>query len=147
MKVDVYLDVKRTAFYDALKQALLEDVREVHPNVKEEEIQSGYKYKKMLSGKMKQESKCTIKIVELKENERYKATVKSDRGVTTMCYDLEDEEDGTRVIYEEEFISDKGINQANHKLVMFFYSRSSKKKMEKRLRQIETYIKYHSQAE
>ncbi|MFV0380051.1 MAG: DUF3284 domain-containing protein [Anaerorhabdus sp.] len=140
MKVVEILEVSVEELYKVILESLVNEIKEVHPRIKEDKIVEGYKYKKKMVGKLKQSSECSVKIKKLVENKEYLVHIDSDRGLTTVNYILEEVEHGVRVIYEEDFISKEKINNLNHKLMMFFYKRSSAKKMRKKLFDIEKYI-------
>lgn len=146
MVVELTLEVSVSKVYEVLVDSLLQEVKTIHPNIKKADIKTGFTYKKTMTGMMKQQASTTVKIDELMENQSYKASIQSERGISTISYQLTGDENSCHVSYDEDFSSDKMLTNLNYKLVSTFYKKKSRKKVVRMLRQIESYIQQNKEA-
>lgn len=141
MVVELTLEASVNRVYEVLAESLYQEIKLIHPKIKRADVKTGFTYKKVMTGKMKQEATTLVKIEELTLNQVYHASFKSDRGMTSIVYRLNGDDKECHVSYEETFTSDKMLTTLNYKLVSSFYKKSSRKKVIRLLRQIEAYIK------
>jgi hypothetical protein len=126
-------------YWSTLMRGLRNDIDASNPNhIKFEDIGEGYSYKKKMGNRLGQEGDVKVTITSLKENAEYAAEFHSVQGTNSLSYKLEPIDEGQfKVIYEEDFSSEKRFNDWNFKLMSFLYGRGSKKRANQILDRIE----------
>lgn len=140
MVVEITLDVTREEFFNCMLDSLLADVQQTKPKKKMEDLRQGFEYEKTIVGKMNQKALCKVTIEKLIPNEAYVASFVSERGITTIAYELVDNQGQTDVRYEETFSSEKGLSKMNYNLVSKLFQKSSRKRKIRMFRQMEAFI-------
>lgn len=144
MKVQVKLNVSAEEFFASITRSVLYDAEQARgKKVPAKKLKAGFTYQKMLNAKIGGAQHVTTKITEYEPPVRYAATIVSSKGENTVRYEL-DPVPGERAVnltYEEGYAGDKTLNDLNGKLVGFFYGPFAKRKIKRRLRDMETYIK------
>ncbi|MGL5541514.1 MAG: DUF3284 domain-containing protein [Erysipelotrichaceae bacterium] len=140
MVIETTLNVPVHAFYALLVQSLYEDIKHHAPEVTPQQLCAGFTYDKKLEGMMRQQSLTKATIVSLVENKEYIGSFESQKGVTTLAYQMDGNDNQTFLRYEETFVGHKGLTNANYKLVSNFYKRRTKKRMLQLFHNMEAYL-------
>lgn len=144
MKVQVKLNVSADEFFASITRSVLYDAEQARgKKVPAKKLKAGFTYQKMLNAKIGGAQHVTTKITEYEPPFRYAASVVSSKGENTVRYELDpvEGERAVNITYEEGYAGDKTLNDLNGKLVGFFYGPFAKRKIKRRLRDMETYIK------
>lgn len=144
MKVQVKLNVSAEEFFAAITRSVLYDAEQARgKKVPAKKLKAGFTYQKVLNAKIGGAQHVTTKITEYEPPSRYAASVISSKGENTVRYVLDPVpgELAVNITYEEGYAGDKTLNDLNGKLVGFFYGPFAKRKIKRRLRDMETYIK------
>lgn len=143
MKVQVKLNVSAEEFFAAITRSVLYDAEQARgKKVPVKKLKAGFTYQKMLSAKVGGAQHVTTKITEYEPPVRYAASVVSSKGENTVRYELDPVagERAVNITYEEGYAGDKTLNDLNGKLMGFFYGPFAKRKIKRRLRDMEAYI-------
>lgn len=146
MKVQVKMDVRAEDLFDSIATSVLFDAEQARgKKVPAKKLKAGFSYQKTLSSKLGGTQHVTTKITEFEPPHRYAASIISSQGVNTVRYEIEpvDGRDAVEVAYEETYAGEKALNDLNGKLMGILYSPFAKRKIKKRLREMEVYIKQH----
>lgn len=144
MKVQVKLNVTAEEFFAAITRSVLFDAEQARgKKIPLKKLKAGFTYQKMLNAKIGGAQHVTTKITEFEAPVRYAASIVSSKGENTVRYVLEPVEgqNAVNVTYEEGYAGDKALNDLNGKFVGFFYGPFAKRKIKRRLHDMETYIK------
>ncbi|MDD8048402.1 MAG: DUF3284 domain-containing protein [Thomasclavelia sp.] len=134
MIVEREFDGSKEDVFKVITKAIIEDVKIcTDKDLKEKDIKVGFSYSKYLGGKKGSKAKATIK--KYTKPTDYELKVKSDNGTTTISYKLLNQDNATKLIYEETFKTKDG-KEVNS----FFHNRSIKKRMNKYFDDIEAFI-------
>lgn len=148
LKLKVKLSISDEAFYEVMLNSVKEDIfihtgQTVKPHV-------GFEYKRklprMISGN---EINTTYSIVELEENKKYRFNVITPLETTVIGYEITRlEENKIQVDYFEDTESTQARVVFSNKFFRFVLSLLfGKRRMKKKLRQIEAYVKQKQLAE
>lgn len=140
MVIETTLDVSVEAFYALLVQSLYEDIKHHAPEVSLQELQTGFTYQKSLEGMMRQQALTKATIVSLVENKEYIGSFESQKGITTLAYHLDGNDNQTFLRYEETFEGFKGLTNLNYNFVSNFYKKRTKKRMLQLFKNMEAYL-------
>lgn len=140
MKTSTKLNVDAAKFYNFLISNLKEDIKA--SNGQSVEPHPGYEYKKNLNRMVTKSSVRTRCLVsDLVENKAYELKIISNVETTVIRYEIENLVDSINVTYTEETTSDSNRITLSYKIFRFAHSALiGKRKMGKKLRQIETYL-------
>ena len=128
MKVEKLVEVPASKIYDLMVASLISDYEEAtKEKLKKSEVKEALTYVKHF-GKDKTQS-VRVRVNELVENETYKVSISSNRGLQEISYQLKDEEEGTRVLFEEEYLPSNRFYRWNYQLLFPFFKRSLEKRM------------------
>lgn len=144
MKVQVKLNVSTEDFFAGIVRSVLYDAEQARgKKVPAKKLKVGFTYQKTLNAKIGGAQHVTTKITEFEAPYRYAASVVSSQGENTVRYELEPVagEDAVKVTYEEGYAGDKTLNDLNGKLMGFLYGPFAKRKIKRRLHDMEAYIK------
>lgn len=144
MKVQVKMGVPAEGLFDSLVSSVLYDVEQARgKKVPAKKLKAGFSYQKTLGSKLGGTQHVTTKITEFEPPYRYAASIVSSQGVNTVRYEIEPTSDAAsiNVCYEETYTGDKTLNDLNGKLMGALYSPFAKRKIKRRLRDMEAYIK------
>lgn len=150
MKVQVKLNVSAEEFFASITRSVLYDAEQARgKKVPAKKLKAGFTYQKMLNAKIGGAQHVMTKITEYEPPFRYAASVASSKGENTVRYELDpvEGERAVNITYEEGYAGDKTLNDLNGKLVGFFYGPFAKRKIKRRLHDMETYIKQNPGAE
>ena len=106
---------------------------------KEKEPKKGMTFTKKIPTATKNYVEVTFEIKEIIENKKYTSLVKSPRGNILSSYLIIPRDGGIEVEYEEIFEKD-GNHYYNNKLVSTIISPFNKRKINKKLKMIESFI-------
>ena len=137
MKVKKILKVSDQEFYQVLIDSLKEDLLQY--SKKEKEPKKGMTFTKKIPTATKNYVEVTFEIKEIIENKKYTSLVKSPRGNILSSYLIIPRDGGIEVEYEEIFEKD-GNHYYNNKLVSTIISPFNKRKINKKLKMIESFI-------
>lgn len=146
MKIQRTINTSVEKFDEFIYQMIIADIKQTtkkkfNPSMKLE----GYKYSKQMESKTGKSGKVNVK-VEILRSGQYKVSFTSKEGVNYIHYQYEDNGNNTsRLKYEETFEGKDKTKGLNHSLMMFFYKRSSKKRANIILDQIESILYQDSQ--
>ncbi|MDO4437112.1 MAG: DUF3284 domain-containing protein [Coriobacteriaceae bacterium] len=144
MKVQVKLNVSAEDFFAAITRSVLYDAEQARgKKIPVKKLKAGFTYQKSLNAKIGGAQHVTTKITEFEPPRLYAASIISSKGENTVRYELEPVagERAFTLTYEEGYAGDKTLNDLNGKLVGFFYGPSAKRKIKRRFRDMEAYIK------
>lgn len=144
MKVQVKMGISADDLFDSIVTSVLYDVEQARgKKVPAKKLKAGFTYQKTLNAKLGGAQHVTTKITEFEPPRLYAASITSSRGVNTVRYEIEpiEGQDAISVVYEEGYEGDKTLNDLNGKLMGTLYSPFAKRKIKKRLRGMEAYIK------
>lgn len=146
MKVSERLDVTAEAFFASVVNSVRYDIEQATGDkVAAADIVAGYSYKKSLRAKAGGSRAVTATIVELEAPRVYEASFTSGEGVNTVRYEVTPAEGGSSidVVYEEGFTGNKAMSDLNGKIMGSLYSWTAKRRIKKRLHQMEAYLQSH----
>lgn len=144
MKVQVKMGVSAGGLFDSIVSSVLYDAEQARgKKVPAKKLKVGFSYQKTLGSKLGGTQHVTTKITEFEPPYRYAASIVSSQGVNTVRYEIDPTDDGRaiKVCYEETYAGDKALNDLNGKLMGALYSPFAKRKIKRRLRDMEAYIK------
>lgn len=144
MKVKVKLGVRAEDFFDSIVTSVLYDAEQARgKKVPEKKLKAGFTYQKTLNAKIGGAQHVTTKITDFEPPRLYAASITSSRGVNTVRYEIEPVDDGRTIelVYEEGYTGEKTLNDLNGKLMGTLYGPFAKRKIKKRLQDMERYIK------
>lgn len=142
MQIERELGVSAEEFFKQIRYSVEQDIYAVtHKAVNVQQLNSGFTYEKIINNKVGKSNKVTVKIIEMREPISYKAEFISRHGVNTISYQIIVlGPKKVKVHYEESFRSDSMVKGINAKIMQWFYSFNSKKRINKLLSNIENYI-------
>lgn len=131
MEVSREMKGSREKCFSILSESLLADIKaSTNEEVKIEDIKVGYTYYRQMKSRMGNEGKVRIEISKLDIPSSYEAIFTSSQGVNTLSYLLEEiDQDNFKLTYNEDFISEKGANNLNFKIMSKLFNRSSSKRV------------------
>ena len=144
MKVTVKMGIRAEDLFDSIVTSVLYDAEQCRgKKVPAKKLKAGFSYKKTINAKIGGAQRVTTKITEFDPPSVYAASITSSRGVNTVRYQLEPIDEGAsiNVTYEEGYAGDKALNDLNGKLMGTLYAPIARRKIKKRLRSMEAYIK------
>lgn len=144
MRVQVKMGIRAEDLFDNIVTSVQYDAEQARgKKVPVKKIKAGFTYQKTLNAKLGDAQHVTTKITEFEPPRLYAASITSSRGVNTVRYEIEPIEGAgsIRVTYEEGYNGDKTLNDLNGKLMGFLYGPFAKRKIKRRLRDMEAYIK------
>lgn len=140
MQTSINLSVDAETFYKFLISNLKEDIRA--SNGQHVEPQVGYEYAKKLNRMVTKSgvrTKCLVS--DLVENKTYELKIISNVETTIIRYEIEKLKNSIKVTYIEETVSDSTRITLSYKIFRFAHSAFiGKRKIGKKLRQIESYL-------
>lgn len=140
MEIQKTLKVTPSEFFKVLSTSVAADISSAKgESVNVKDVKSGTAYKKTLKNKMGSKSEVKVKIQEF-NNQTYKASFQSTRGINTLCYQIAQEGENTLITYSEEFEASGAISKVNHKMMTKLYDKKSTKKVNILLDSMESYI-------
>ncbi|OCN03839.1 hypothetical protein A4S06_04540 [Erysipelotrichaceae bacterium MTC7] len=144
MEITKLLRGKKETCYHIFIESVLADINANSEDGKvytETDLHPGFTYYKKLQTKMGKAGRVKVELAQLVPNEVYVAKFYSAQGVNTVSYHLEDEDDDLfGITYSEDFVSDKTSKNLNFSLMSKLYARSSKKKMNLMLNQLQALV-------
>lgn len=142
MQVERELQVSAEEFFNQVLYSVQQDIyTATRKSVDVNAIPAGFTYEKGINNKFGKASKTKIKIVELRVPFVYKAEFTSQYGVNFVAYRVtEIEPKRIKVTYEEGFKGATLGKNVNAKFMQIFYTMNSKKRVNRLLSSIETYI-------
>lgn len=149
MKVSERLQVSADAFFSSVVTSVLYDIEQATgEKLTAGDLKEGYTYHKSLQAKVGGARKVTTTITAFDAPRLYEASFTSGQGVNTVRYEIApvEGENAIDVSYEEGFTGNKASTDLNGKLMGSLYSWSAKKRIKKRLHQMETYLQSHPDA-
>lgn len=143
MEVNQKLKVGATEFFDALAASIAYDVSQaVGKKVSPSQLYPGYRYKKKMKNKVRQEGDVDVVIKQFQSPTAYEARFQSAQGTNFITYRIEDNKDGSITVhYAEGFEGGSASKSLNYKLISWIYLRGAKKRITRMLTAMETYIK------
>lgn len=140
MEAERIINGAREKLFSILTNSLLADIQQAgNEDVSVEDIKEGYSYRKQLTTKLGKEGTIKVIVTKFEAPHVYEATFESAQGFNVLSYTLEEvDDDHFKLIYKEDFMSEKTSRNMNYGLMSKLYKRSSKKKINLVLDQIET---------
>ncbi len=135
MKVEMRLQVSAESFWKIIKDSLRQDAGE------DVELYEGMTFEKKLPTTLSGMRTAHVVVTEYKENQCYAADFATQRSTVHSAYRIVEQEDGILVSYEEDETFASKMDQWNAKIMQIFYKKSRTKKLIKKLKNIERYIK------
>lgn len=142
MEVSREMKGSRDKCFSILVESLLADIKDsTNEEVKIEDVKVGYTYYRQMKSRMGNEGKVKVEISKLDVPSNYEAVFTSSQGVNTLSYLLEDiDQDKFRLTYNEDFVSEKGANNLNFKIMSKLFSRSSSKRIKLTLDKLQSML-------
>lgn len=129
-------------FFDKVEESIVNDVKEATGNsIDVSEIKSGFTYSKRLRSQLGKEGSIKVVIDEYVRPLKYRASFISAQGENILSYETKEiDENHFEIKYVEEFKGASPSKRLNYKLIYFLYKRSSIKKANMLLNNIESMI-------
>lgn len=142
MQVKKKMTATPEEMYELLMTSLKHDIEQsIGQEIKLEEIKTGYSYSKKLMNKLGRQANATANLTNIEKNRAYEAAFVSARGTNTISYTIDKVDDTTiEVTYEEGYEPATAAQGVNHKVMSWFYKRSTNKKATRLLGMMDAYL-------
>lgn len=130
MEVEVKINATAKEVFDELSKTILEDIKNsTGKSVQIKDVVENYSYKKRLTAFGGNSVGVVVNINKLTYPTHYSASIKSEKDINTIEYNLIDCEDGVTINYKESFTSSSIFRKINNVVMSFLFKRGNKKKM------------------
>lgn len=142
MHVEKVLKVGAEEFFEQISHSVEQDIyATTNKKVKVDQLKEGFTYEKNLNNKVGRSNRVTVEIVEIHSPSSYIAKFTSRDGTNTISYRIEElGPQQIKVYYQEDFKGATKAKNLNAKIMQLLYNFNSKKRTNKLLCNIETYI-------
>ncbi len=124
-------------FYETLLISLDHEINQ--GNKKKVKVHEGYKFNKNLLSKSGRKYSAKMEVLTLDENKLYKIKIQDYNKETIISYKFYTDDNGDYLLYEEAFSTEEGRIDFNQKVVSFLIGPLTKRKIKKRINQINDY--------
>lgn len=128
--------------FKLIMDGLISDIKHETGEVMElESIEEGFTYLKKLKNKFGHEGSVKVTIAKMDIPNYYEAHFDSQQGLNILSYELiTKDEEAFDLIYRESFNSEKASRNLNFSLMSFLFKRSSKKRINLMLDQLQVLL-------
>ncbi len=141
MVVETSLDVSPEDFFSVLVQSVAQEIGVATGKDPEHvRVRSGLKFKRELRNYGGNAVEVKAEIVELTPQQAMTIAYRAPDGKTTISYQIEEADQGSRVRYSESYSNASTFNALNHKILQLFFQFSAKRRVRQRLNEMARYI-------
>lgn len=140
METEVHTSVDISLLYNLLLESFVYDINSAGKDITLEELSKGFEYEKVLYTKMGSERHVRMKITNLVKNKNISFDVIENNGCTSVSYELFTCKEGTEIVYSENFVGNKQLNNLNQKIMMIPFSYFAKRNFKKKIKIMEKNI-------
>lgn len=141
MKLKIELKVSANEVFEHLLNLMVEDIKNSNgESISSDKLQKNFSYEKSLINQVGNKVSVKVIINELIKPSKYSVSIESPQGTNNVSYALCDVTNGVEITYEENYKSTSMLLNWNYFLMSLIYSRGSKKKMKKKLYNLEQII-------